>query len=64
MLDVPESYDSTGPAMPLVLNFHGSGGCPDDYRGLNPTLEPLRTHFLLVYPQGVFDAEGFQSGDL
>ena len=60
LLDVPESYDSTGSALPLVLNFHGSGGCPDDYRETESDFRTLaNTHnFLLVYPQGVLDAEG------
>ena len=60
LLDVPESYDSTGSALPLVLNFHGSGGCSDDYREAESDFRTLaNTHnFLLVYPQGVLDAEG------
>ena len=60
LLDVPESHDSTGSALPLVLNFHGSGGCPDDYREAESDFRTLaNTHnFLLVYPQGVLDAEG------
>ena len=61
LLDVPDSYDSTGSALPLVLNFHGSGGCPDDYREAESDFRTLaNTHnFLLVYPQGVLDFEGF-----
>lgn len=61
LLDVPESYDGTGSALPLVLNFHGSGGCPDEYREADSDFRTLsNTHnFLLVYPQGVLDSEGF-----
>lgn len=61
LLDVPESYDSTGSALPLVLNFHGSGGCPDEYREAESDFRTLANtnNFLLAYPQGVLDSEGF-----
>lgn len=60
LLHVPESNDSTGSALPLVLNFHGSGGCSEDYREAESDFRTFaNTHnFLLVYPQGVLDAEG------
>ena len=60
LLDVPDSYDSTGAALPLVLNFHGSGGCADDFREAESDFRTLaNTHnFLLAYPQGVLDFEG------
>ena len=58
LLNIPDTY--SGSAVPLVLNFHGSGGCADDYREAESDLSIQATNhnFLLAYPQGVLDVEG------
>ena len=55
----PDSYDGSTP-LPVVINFHGSGGCADDFAEMEADLTSLANNndFLLVYPQGVLDAEG------
>ena len=52
LLSVPDTYNPSGPAVPLVLNFHGSGGCADDYRDAESDLsmQANNDHFLLAYP--------------
>ena len=58
VITVPASADT---ALPVVFNFHGSGGCADEYKMAESDLSDLANaqQFILVYPQGVEDAEGF-----
>ena len=62
ILHVPASYDGTTP-IPLVINFHGFGGCAEDYaetigelHGLNGTAE--KENFLVAYPQAALREKG------
>ena len=62
ILQVPASYDASNPT-PLVINFHGFGGCAADYAnfvgnyyGLNDLADS--ENFIVAYPQGVARAKG------
>lgn len=62
ILHIPESYDSNTP-IPLVINFHGFGGCAVDYSttigefyDLNSTAD--NNNFIVAYPQAVVREKG------
>ena len=62
ILHVPASYDSNTPT-PLVINFHGFGGCAADYSeviGDFYNLDSLAdiSNFLVAYPQAVVREKG------
>lgn len=71
ILHVPTSYDSNTPT-PLVINFHGFGGCATDFAtevgsgaiGLNVVAD--NNNFIVAYPQGVVrtkDSPEWDPGD-
>jgi len=62
ILHIPATYDDTAPT-PLIINFHGFGGCAEDYaetvgdlHGLNGTAD--KEHFIVAYPQAVLREKG------
>ena len=62
ILHIPTSFDSNTPT-PLVINFHGFGGCATDFAtdvglgaaGLNAVAD--NNNFIVAYPQGVVRAK-------
>ncbi|MEC7985065.1 MAG: PHB depolymerase family esterase [Myxococcota bacterium] len=67
VLHVPASYDGTTP-IPLMINFHGFGGCASqyadnvgDFYGLNALADS--ENFIVAYPQGVTRAKGAAEWD-
>ena len=70
ILHVPDGYDaSSGDALPLVINFHGNGGCASQYSldGADGSAdmrdEADRHNFILAYPQGVVREKGSAEWD-
>ena len=64
ILHTPDSYDSNnGEAVPLVLNFHGNGGCASFFQSDESGLDAVANSnsFLIAYPQGVARAKGLIS---
>ena len=62
ILHIPATYDDTTPT-PLVINFHGFGGCAEDFaktigelHGLNGTAD--NENFIVAYPQAVVREKG------
>ena len=67
ILQVPSSY-SSDTAVPLVINFHGNGGCAsqyDLYESENMDLSAVANaeNFIVAYPQGVIRAKGAAEWD-
>ena len=59
LIYVPNSYDSTLPT-PLILSFHGGSGDAFEYMQYTDMRSVADTAgFLIVYPQGSLDSEGF-----
>lgn len=70
ILYAPSGYDaSSGDALPLVINFHGNGGCASLYSldGADGSAdmrdEADRHNFILAYPQGVVREKGAAEWD-
>lgn len=62
ILHIPASYDDNT-ATPLVLNFHGFGGCAADFaadvgEALNLNALADSENFIVAYPQGVIRTKG------
>lgn len=67
ILYIPSSYNGNAP-MPLVINFHGFGGCAADYAtnvGTDFDFNSVADNdsFIVVYPQGVIRAKGAPEWD-
>lgn len=54
ILHIPSSYDSNTPT-PLVINFHGFGGCASGFAENVNNLNGIadNNNFLVAYPQGI-----------
>ena len=59
ILYTPTGYDGSE-ARPLIINFHGNGGCASDFQAYEADLsnEAEANNFLVAYPQGVVRAKG------
>ena len=64
ILHVPSGYDGSS-ALPLVIAYHGNGGCADQFAAYEAQLESTADSngFLLAYPQGVARAKGAAEWD-
>lgn len=64
ILHVPSGYDGSS-ALPLVIAYHGNGGCADQFATYEAQLESTADSngFLLAYPQGVARAKGAAEWD-
>lgn len=64
ILHVPSGYDGSS-ALPLVIAYHGNGGCADQFAAYEAQLESTADSngFLLAYPQGVIRAKGAAEWD-
>ena len=67
ILHIPSSYDSSTPT-PLIINFHGFGGCATDfadtignYYNLNNLADS--ENIIVAYPQGITRAKGAPEWD-
>ena len=65
ILQLPSEYDpSTSEPLPLIINFHGNGGCASRYsQGLDSGPSDLTTlvdahNTIVAYPQGMVRAKG------
>ena len=70
VLKLPSGYDpSTAAPLPLILNFHGNGGCASDfaqgsYDGPSDLSDVMAAHDVIVaYPQGVVRDKGATEWD-
>jgi polyhydroxybutyrate depolymerase len=59
ILHVPSSYDSNTKT-PLILNFHGNGGCASYFPGETSDVNSIAdsNNFIVAYPQGLSRAKG------
>lgn len=59
ILKVPSSYD-TNSKLPLVINFHGFGGCASDHSNSVGDLNSIANteKFIVAYPQAVLGEKG------
>ncbi len=59
ILHTPSGYDGSS-AVPLVIAFHGNGGCADQFASTEAQLASTAdsSGFLLAYPQGIARAKG------
>ena len=64
ILHVPSGYDGTS-SLPLVVAYHGNGGCADQFADYEAQLESTADNngFLLAYPQGIARAKGAAEWD-
>lgn len=64
ILHVPSGYDGSS-ALPLVIAYHGNGGCADQFAAYEAQLESTADSngFLLAYPQGLARAKGAAEWD-
>ena len=64
ILHVPSGYDGSS-SLPLVIAYHGNGGCADQFAAYEAQLESSADSngFLLAYPQGVARAKGATEWD-
>ena len=64
ILHVPSGYDGSS-TLPLVIAYHGNGGCADQFAVYEAQLESTADSngFLLAYPQGVVRAKGAAEWD-
>ena len=64
ILHVPSGYDGSS-ALPLVIAYHGNGGCADQFAAYEAQLESTADSngFLLAYPQGIARAKGAAEWD-
>ena len=60
----PDSYDGST-ALPLVLNFHGNGGCAEQFESVESNLTETANsnNFIVAYPQGNVRAKGATEWD-
>ena len=66
ILQLPTGYDDSSDPLPLVINFHGNGGCAGDFStgayagdGLSDlSTQANANNFIVAYPQGVARAKG------
>ena len=64
ILHVPSGYDGSS-SLPLVIAYHGNGGCAEQFAAYEAQLESSADSngFLLAYPQGVVRAKGAAEWD-
>lgn len=66
LLHVPPSYDANGDsAVPLVINYHGNGGCADAFMNDEAQLSGVAdaNTVIIAYPQGVARSKGNSEWD-
>ena len=70
ILELPDNYDSASTEpLPLILNFHGNGGCADNFSqgredGPSGLSDIVNNHNVIVaYPQGVVRVKGAAEWD-
>ena len=64
ILHVPSGYDGSS-TLPLVIAYHGNGGCAEQFAAYEAQLEATAESngFLLAYPQGLARAKGATEWD-
>tara|TARA_A100001015_G_scaffold293719_1_gene370658 strand:+ start:2159 stop:3055 length:897 start_codon:yes stop_codon:yes gene_type:complete len=63
ILYIPSNYSATT-ATPLVINFHGFGGCANTYElETSMTIQAEANNFILAYPQGIIRAKSSTEWD-